>query len=169
MRRDGIEVAIDSLGHASGDEVLQLIAARLAASVRQSDTVSRYGGDEFVILLTELERGDDAAVVAKKLVRAVSGPHRVGTRDLTVTASIGIALYPDHAADAESLVVRADCAMYDAKRSEPGAYRIYDRRTDALVNGRAPTRAAAVRPPGDSQTTGTWEGEGGALGFGVGS
>jgi diguanylate cyclase (GGDEF)-like protein len=107
----------------------------LKASLRQSDTVSRYSGDEFVILLTELEHADDAAGVAKKLVRAAAGPHHVGSQDVTVTASVGIALYPDHGRDAETLIAHADTAMYGAKRAEPGGYRLFEAGLEAHTTG----------------------------------
>ena len=122
---DGFKAVNDSLGHAAGDALLRSIAARLTAAIRRSDTVSRYSGDEFVVVLPEIEQADDAAVVAKKLVRAASGPHRVDARNVTVTASVGIALYPDDGGDAETLINRADTAMYDAKRNGPGTFRLF--------------------------------------------
>jgi diguanylate cyclase (GGDEF)-like protein/PAS domain S-box-containing protein len=128
---DGFKAVNDSLGHAAGDAILRSIATRLGAAIRKSDTVSRYSGDEFVIVLPELEQGDDAAVVARKLVRAASGPHRVDSRNITVTASVGIALYPDDGCDAETLIKHADAAMYDAKRSGLGSFRLFTR--DVLV------------------------------------
>ena len=105
----------DSLGHCLGDRLLQSIAQRLLACVRSSDTVSRPGGDEFVIMLTEVTCPRDVAVSAEKLLLAFGTPHRIDQHDLRLTASIGIAIYPDDAIDAETLVKNADAAMYCAK------------------------------------------------------
>jgi diguanylate cyclase (GGDEF)-like protein len=106
----------DTLGHAFGDQVLKLAASRLASVVRAADTVSRHGGDEFVILLAEVGQVDDAVAIADKLCAALDVPSRVGDRDVRLTASIGISLYPDDGADADTLIERADAAMYHAKR-----------------------------------------------------
>jgi diguanylate cyclase (GGDEF)-like protein/PAS domain S-box-containing protein len=105
----------DSMGHGAGDQLLQSVAHRLLETVRSTDTVSRQGGDEFVILLSELRNREDVAAAAEKIVAAVSGPHRVGRRDLRLTVSIGIALYPEDGTDAETLIKNADIAMYYAK------------------------------------------------------
>jgi len=105
----------DSLGHAIGDQLLQSIAQRLVACVRHSDTVSRHGGDEFVVLLTEVTRAEDAALTANKILAAVSRPHLIGPQDLHVTVSVGIGVYPDDGADAETLLQNADIALFQAK------------------------------------------------------
>jgi diguanylate cyclase (GGDEF)-like protein/PAS domain S-box-containing protein len=105
----------DSVGHAIGDRLLQSLARRLLTCVRNSDTVSRQGGDEFVILLSEVTHAADAAVSAEKLLLALGEPHRIDQHDLQVTVSIGIATYPDDGTDAETLLKRADFAMYHAK------------------------------------------------------
>jgi diguanylate cyclase (GGDEF)-like protein/PAS domain S-box-containing protein len=105
----------DSLGHAVGDEFLKSAARALLGAVRGSDTVSRQGGDEFVILLSEVASPSDPAVAAEKVLAAIAGPHRVIGHELHVTASIGIAMYPDDGADAETLLKHADIAMYHAK------------------------------------------------------
>jgi len=101
----------DSLGHAAGDQMLQSIAHRLTACVRASDTVSRLGGDEFVILLPEVACGGDAARNADRIRAELAAPHRVDERDLYVTASIGVAVYPADGADAETLLRSADLAL----------------------------------------------------------
>ena len=106
----------DTLGHAVGDQVLKLAASRLAASVRAADTVSRHGGDEFVILLAEVGVASDAVVIADKLSAALGAPSRVGDQVIRLTASIGISIYPDDGEDADTLIDRADAAMYRAKR-----------------------------------------------------
>jgi diguanylate cyclase (GGDEF)-like protein/PAS domain S-box-containing protein len=105
----------DSLGHIIGDRLLQSIAQRLLACVRASDTVSRQGGDEFVILLSEVAHAQDALVCADKMLEVLRFPHRIGEHDLHVTASIGIVTYPEDGTDGETLVRHADFAMYDAK------------------------------------------------------
>ena len=105
----------DSLGHQIADRVLQSVASRLHACVRASDTVARQGGDEFVILLSEVTHAQDAAVSAEKILQVVRTLRRIDEHDLHLTASIGIATYPDDGADAETLLRNADLAMYHAK------------------------------------------------------
>jgi diguanylate cyclase (GGDEF)-like protein/PAS domain S-box-containing protein len=105
----------DSLGHATGDKLLQSVSKRLLASVRGSDTVSRQGGDEFVILLSEITYPEDAATSAKKILLSVSAPHSIGGHDLHIDGSIGISVYPEDGEDAETLIKNADMAMYHAK------------------------------------------------------
>jgi diguanylate cyclase (GGDEF)-like protein/PAS domain S-box-containing protein len=114
---DGFKHVNDSLGHAIGDELLQSVATRLAACVRHSDTVSRLGGDEFVVLLSEVSHAGDAAISAKKVLTALTAPHRVARHELAVTASIGLSIYPADGQDAEALIRNADTAMYQAKQS----------------------------------------------------
>ena len=107
----------DSLGHAIGDALLQSISKRLLTSVRASDTVSRQGGDEFVILLSEIAYPEDAARSAKKLLLSLSAPHSIGGQDLRIDGSIGISVYPEDGEDAKTLIKNADTAMYHAKES----------------------------------------------------
>jgi diguanylate cyclase (GGDEF)-like protein/PAS domain S-box-containing protein len=116
----------DSVGHVIGDRLLQSLAERLQTCVRNSDTVSRQGGDEFVILLSEVTHAADAAVSAEKLLLALSEPHRIDQHDLEVTVSIGIATYPDDGTDAETLLKRADFAMYHAKESGRNKYQFFE-------------------------------------------
>jgi len=123
---DGFKAVNDSLGHAAGDQILRSVAARLRSSLRPSDTVSRVGGDEFVIVLSEIEHSADAALVARKLIHALAAPDYLALPDLRVTASIGIAACPDHGQDPEVLIARADTAMYLAKRAGPGTCRTCD-------------------------------------------
>jgi diguanylate cyclase (GGDEF)-like protein/PAS domain S-box-containing protein len=125
----------DSLGHAIGDQLLQSIAQRLVACVRNSDTVSRLGGDEFVVLLSELTRAEDAAFTANKILAAVSRPHRIGDQDLNVTASVGIGVYPDDGADAETLLKNADIALLHAKAQGRSKHRFFE--PDMDVRARA--------------------------------
>ena len=117
---DNFKQINDVHGHATGDAVLQRVAACLLASVREADTVSRYGGDEFVILLTDLAQPADAVRVADKLLAALAVPSGVNGVQLQVSASIGISLYPDDGTDGPQLISRADAAMYQRKRQAPG-------------------------------------------------
>lgn len=125
---DGFKQINDSLGHATGDQLLQSVAARLVASVRGTDTVFRQGGDEFVILLAEIEQPQDAAHVAETLRVALAAPHRIGGQELSVSVSIGISVYPDDAGNADAVMRNADTAMFHAKASGRDNYQIY--RTD---------------------------------------
>jgi diguanylate cyclase (GGDEF)-like protein/PAS domain S-box-containing protein len=107
----------DTLGHAVGDQVLRTLARRLMASVRESDTVCRHGGDEFLILLSEVDHADDATLSAQKVVAAVAEPILINGHELSLSASIGICVYPEDGQDAQSLIMRADTAMYHAKNA----------------------------------------------------
>jgi diguanylate cyclase (GGDEF)-like protein/PAS domain S-box-containing protein len=107
----------DSLGHMIGDRLLQSIAQRLVGCVRASDTVSRQGGDEFVVLLPEVTHARDATVCADKILEVLRAPHRIDQYDLHVTASIGIVTYPDDGTDVDTLMKHADFAMYHAKEN----------------------------------------------------
>jgi diguanylate cyclase len=112
----------DSLGHAVGDRVLQLATRRLEASVRESDSVSRHGGDEFVVLLAEMAKASDAAAVAQKILESLAAPAQVGAHSLSLSGSLGISVYPEDGADANTLIDCADAAMYRAKKAGPGRY-----------------------------------------------
>jgi diguanylate cyclase (GGDEF)-like protein/PAS domain S-box-containing protein len=105
----------DSLGHAVGDALLLSIAVRLVACVRRSDTVSRQGGDEFVILLASIAHDKDAGISAVKLINAIAQPHLMGEHSVQITLSAGISIYPNDGADAETLIKNADIAMLHAK------------------------------------------------------
>jgi len=115
----------DSLGHAIGDQLLKSVAHRLQSCVRSSDTVSRQGGDEFLVLLADVVHAHDAALCAEKIIAALDAPHRIAGHDLRITASIGIATYPGDAADAETLLRNADFAMYQAKYSGRNNYQFF--------------------------------------------
>lgn len=115
----------DSLGHAVGDHLLQSVAKRLQAGVRISDTVSRQGGDEFVVLLTEIEELQDATLIADKLIKAMAKPHRIDGHRLHVTLSIGISLLPDDGTDVVTVLRNADTAMYHAKKSGRNKYQVF--------------------------------------------
>jgi diguanylate cyclase (GGDEF)-like protein/PAS domain S-box-containing protein len=115
----------DSLGHVIGDRLLQSVAHRLRKCLRCSDTVSRQGGDEFVVLLSDLTHGQDAALTADKILLALGKPHRIDDHDLHLTVSIGIATYPEDGTDAETLMKHADFAMYHAKESGRNDYQFF--------------------------------------------
>jgi diguanylate cyclase (GGDEF)-like protein/PAS domain S-box-containing protein len=116
----------DSLGHAIGDRLLQSVAERLLSCVRSSDTVSRQGGDEFVILLAEVTQPADAAVTAEKILLALSMPYRIAQQDLHLAASIGVVTYPNDGTEAKTLLRHADLAMYRAKDSGRNTYRFFE-------------------------------------------
>jgi diguanylate cyclase (GGDEF)-like protein len=124
----------DTLGHAVGDAVVQLVARHLESQVRQSDTVSRHGGDEFLVLLAEIEQPSDAALVAEKIIAALAVPTWVDNHLISLSASIGIALFPDDGTDAATLMSSADSAMYSCKRHGGSNFRFY---SDAIVRARS--------------------------------
>ncbi|MEO6688927.1 MAG: EAL domain-containing protein [Dokdonella sp.] len=116
----------DSLGHAVGDQVLAAVAKRLRSSVRGSDTVARYAGDEFTLILRHIVQRDDVARIAEKIVRAMEVPLQLaGGLELGMTASLGLSFYPDDATDAERLLKHADVAMYSAKGMGRNNYQAY--------------------------------------------
>jgi len=123
---DGFKHVNDSLGHPIGDKLLQSVARRLVASVRDSDTVSRQGGDEFIVLLSEVGRPEDAAVTARRMLQSVGDPHPIDQHDLHITASIGVSVYPDDGLDAETLIKNADTAMYQAKENGRQSYQFFE-------------------------------------------
>jgi diguanylate cyclase (GGDEF)-like protein/PAS domain S-box-containing protein len=115
----------DSLGHLVGDKLLQSVARRLVDCVRVTDTVSRQGGDEFVVLLSEVERSEDAALGARRMLQSVAEAHCIDQHELHVTTSIGISVYPDDGPDAETLIKNADTAMYQAKENGRESYQFF--------------------------------------------
>ena len=117
---DNFKQINDAHGHTFGDRVLRLVADRLVSAVRSADTVSRYGGDEFLVLLAELSQPGDARTVAEKLIEALGAPAELDGHVVGLTASVGIAIYPDDGDDFDTLVARADAAMYETKRQRAG-------------------------------------------------
>lgn len=115
----------DTLGHPVGDELLVEVGRRIAGVIRASDTLARLGGDEFVLLLEDESDARQAAIVARKLLEVFSRPQRIDGHDLTVTASIGIALYPEDGDDADNLLKHADLAMYEAKSQGRNNYQFF--------------------------------------------
>ena len=122
---DGFKNINDSLGHPVGDKLLQSVALCLSAAVRKSDTVSRQGGDEFVILLPEVAHAADAAITAEKVLTELKMTHSIGEHRLRVTVSIGISTYPGNGDDAETLIKNADTAMYHAKQCGRDNYQFF--------------------------------------------
>jgi diguanylate cyclase (GGDEF)-like protein/PAS domain S-box-containing protein len=117
----------DSLGHQIGDQLLRSVSQRLITSVRSSDTVSRLGGDEFVVLLTEMKHADNIGGIATKILAILAEPHHASGHELHVTASIGVSVYPDDGADAETLLRHADLAMYQAKENGRSSFQFFRR------------------------------------------
>lgn len=124
----------DTLGHATGDELLRRAANRLKSCIREEDTLARMGGDEFVVLLQDVTSANAAAQVALKLGRKLHQPYRIGGQELTVTMSIGISLYPDNGEDGSTLLQHADTAMYRAKEGGRNRYVFYQKEMTAKVN-----------------------------------
>ena len=122
---DRFKIVNDSLGHAIGDQLLTKAAARLRDHLREEDVLARIGGDEFVLLLPNLETGEDASSVASKLVRAITQPFFINEHELSIGMSVGIAVFPNDGADVEELVKHADTAMYSAKEAGRNTWRYF--------------------------------------------
>ncbi|WP_445489050.1 EAL domain-containing protein [Rhodopseudomonas sp. RCAM05734] len=140
---DNFKDVNDTLGHSAGDDVLVEFARRLRAHVRPGDMLGRLGGDEFVIVMPNCE-GREAGEVASTVAEAMLVPLEIGVRQVAMSASIGISLYPDNASDIDTLIKQADAAMYQAKRAGRSTYRFYS----ADMNGGGQERivySAALR------------------------
>jgi diguanylate cyclase (GGDEF)-like protein/PAS domain S-box-containing protein len=122
---DKFKAVNDTMGHLVGDLLLQSVAERLKGCVRESDTICRQGGDEFLILLGEVGGAEDAEKVANKVIAAMSQPHHIGNHLLNITFSIGISICPDDASDDETMLKHADDAMYRAKAKGRNNYQFY--------------------------------------------
>ena len=136
----------DTLGRAVGDEVLKLVALRLAATVRETDTLSRLGSDGFVVLLTKITAASDAMLVAAKLSEALATPSRIGDYVLRLTASSGISLFPDDGEDPATLIERANAALHRAKREGLGSVVFHGIGTGSECHLNPPARTALRRP-----------------------
>ena len=132
---DGFKEVNDSAGHGAGDALLKEVARRLESVVRQEDTVARLGGDEFVIALWHVASAGDVSTVATKVVEIVSTPYCSEGREIGVTTSVGVGVYPVDGEDAEALMKSADVALYAAKRAGKNAYRISAPGLAALAPG----------------------------------
>ena len=124
---DGFKQINDMLGHSAGDALLKMVAGRLMAMVREEDTVARVGGDEFIIALSYIACADDAATVVSEVIEAVSRPYSFESHTVSITTSAGVAIYPVHGEDADTLMKNADLALYEAKRAGKNGLRISDR------------------------------------------
>jgi diguanylate cyclase (GGDEF)-like protein/PAS domain S-box-containing protein len=124
---DRFKIVNDNLGHDIGDILLKQVAERLSSCLRESDTLARLGGDEFIVLLPHLQNGEGAQSVALKIVNAVKRPFDVENHELYITASVGIALYPDDGLDADTLIKNADIAMYHTKDQGKNGFNIFTR------------------------------------------
>jgi len=133
---DRFKVINDSLGHQIGDKLLQHVARELELSVREVDTVARLGGDEFTIVLSNLDRPDDAVLVAKKILSSLQKPFNVDGQELFAMCSIGISISPEQGEDIESLIKRADIAMYEAKSQGGDRWTLYDPVMDQNAHNR---------------------------------
>jgi diguanylate cyclase (GGDEF)-like protein/PAS domain S-box-containing protein len=134
----------DTAGHTAGDRLLQSISKRLLDCVRSTDTVCRQGGDEFVILLSDVAHAKDAAITAEKILAALSEPHSIDHQELVVSASIGIVIYPEDGKTAEALLKNADAAMYQAKECGRNNYQFLEAETNRHV-GLQDSKATHVR------------------------
>ena len=123
---DGFKAINDTLGHAAGDELLRQVSQRLQASLRESDTAARMGGDEFTVVLATVAHPEDATGVAQKIIDQIHQPFALPQGSAQISTSIGIALYPDHASTAKELVHCADLAMYAAKNAGKNGWRLWD-------------------------------------------
>jgi diguanylate cyclase (GGDEF)-like protein/PAS domain S-box-containing protein len=133
---DRFKTINDTLGHAVGDSVLKEVARRLVAQLRIGDTVCRVGGDEFLVVLPEIKRASDAAHVARKMIENLSERMMVDVHELTVTPSIGIAIYPDDGRDADALIRNADAAMYHVKETGRASYQFFTDQMNQAAAGR---------------------------------
>jgi len=123
---DGFKLVNDSKGHLAGDRLLQLVGSRLKGSMRESDTIARLGGDEFTILLKGIKSADDVTRAVQKVLDVISKPFVVNDTSVAITSSIGVSVYPQDGADSETLMQRADVAMYRAKGQGRGTFSLFN-------------------------------------------
>ena len=129
----------DTYGHAVGDELLKAVAGRMKSSLRKGDTVARTGGDEFIVVLSELDEVKDAGVVGAKVLADLARPFAIEGKILNISCSIGISVYPEHGTNLKELMSRADVAMYQAKKSGRNSCLFFERAMETLItpNGHA--------------------------------
>ncbi len=145
---DGFKQVNDTYGHATGDTVLKEIADRLKRSVREDDTVCRLGGDEFAVHLVDAHTAGEARNAARRIIDYLSLPYHVGTQEIVLGASVGIAMHPDDAGDIDTLLRRADQAMYAAKESGGNAVLLFSELMEATVQDSDVIQFAQTRPNG---------------------
>jgi diguanylate cyclase (GGDEF)-like protein len=133
---DRFKIVNDSLGHGAGDELLRELARRLTDAVRKVDTVARAGGDEFLLIVSDLRERDDAGAVARKIVEVASQPYRVAGVEVQTSPSIGLSLYPEHGSDADTLLAHADEAMYHAKQRGGNGFEFFAPGMNAFAHAR---------------------------------
>lgn len=122
---DGFKSVNDAFGHEMGDHVLERVARRLNSCVRESDTLARFSGDEFTLVVENITNPEDAAVIAQKILTKLSVPLQEEGQQITITASIGISIYPDDGEDERRLLKTADEAMYRVKKATKNGFRFY--------------------------------------------
>ncbi|MBV8657339.1 MAG: EAL domain-containing protein [Burkholderiales bacterium] len=133
---DRFKLVNDTYGHATGDELLKLVAERLKQAVRESDTVARLGGDEFTLIIEDIQVAHQIVQIAQKLVDVIGTPYEIGGRELYVTPSIGISVFPDDAEDAKTLQLNADRAMYGAKEGGKNGFRFFTQEANVELDER---------------------------------
>lgn len=131
---DNFKIVNDTLGHSVGDKLLIYVSKLLSNVLRENDTISRVGGDEFTILLTDINEEDDAKHIAQNIFDSLQGQHDIDSHKLSVTTSIGIALYPDSAQDIDKLIQNADTAMYEAKKDNKNNYKVFNNKMFSKIN-----------------------------------
>lgn len=150
---DNFKFVNDSYGHSTGDELLVAVAERITNTVRESDTVVRFGGDEFIIIVEDIENVEHFENVAKKLIRAFKQPVQFSEYKMPVTMSMGLSFYPQDADNIESLVQTADIAMYEAKRKGKNQYALYDPKMSSIALKRAKLQQEMVTGLQEKQFT----------------
>src|SRR5262249_24107330 len=126
----------DTLGHPAGDALLEQVADRLRAVTRETDTVARFGGDEFSILQTRFTQPSDVTALAERIIEALSGPYDLHGNQVVIGVSIGIAMAPGDGLTADALLKHGDMALYRAKAEGRGTYRLFEQEMDARMHAR---------------------------------
>jgi diguanylate cyclase (GGDEF)-like protein/PAS domain S-box-containing protein len=139
---DNFKTVNDSLGHAQGDELLKAVSYRLTGSLRETDSICRQGGDEFLIILTDVTDTESITFIAAKLLEQVSDVYRLDDLELSISASCGVSVYPDDGYDFDTLYTKADTAMYQAKESGRNACRFFDAQMNVNADERLGLRNA---------------------------